>query len=978
LNSTLFDSVLPDEFVNIHELPFDLTQDSTHPMFWNCCYNYVVKRGERVINDEVGFLYALFKTSPFIALKYIVKFRTPFEYIPYPVKEYICKQSDLQIKMGNNVTPIALLEESYDQQTLEIIFLLDDLPIVNRSTVSISSSIKSAIITIYNDYIKTFVSQTKLFLSEMFSLFLQASKVAIPLMLLIKLTTYIFGGSSKKQKCIVTQPNQAQYNPVGNKKKTFQRDSRRRARDIFNDESIVNQADTSLEQCMTLSTNSQWLITVGSDVTLSIATAIAEKCFLMNCHTAEMILAKALENDVDPDSVSVKLTNNKGHVIEFPFSVIMKSPKNIKRDLIMFHLPSAPDCKDLRSQWASEQFITGYLSNMRHRFSGFLNVKGTVQYYNNGFGVSHYIVETEETDETRQAGVSYVAMTRAGYCGGHVGVTDSSQGSGSKIIGIHTAGSDGFGPCFGALITKRDLDRMIDICHGRHVADPIKEVIGIVTPTVNTYVKGNSVVVPSRFPMKKPTTTPVQCNDPKVYDKARAKYTRDFKIDPSVLNHYATCLDAMFADLENKSITPFVQTTYNMDQAIFGIEGSSFKPLDLQTSPGYPFSAMGLHKSKLIGSYVGGKFRKGEYSESIEEDLNHFFETLSLGAVPPTPFTDNVKYECLPIEKVQNGKGRMVSASTLIRVIACRMLFGPFSEWIMENHLYNEIALGDNLLGPDADYIARQHLSYSQGKDVSSAGDYSAFDASHSIDILSLLLEKLCAFCDDGTSMDRLRRVYVRSYIGTFHIRGDSIDIMNSGLSSGDPLTSIINSLINKANIRYVAYAQSNYNPYALTEFMSNVFLRVLGDDNSFTTSPDWSANLNEQTCSIHLSALGYTYTNDAKDGLTIGTRPFDKVTFLKRATRFEPLLGVYVAPLNLDVVLEIPLWTKSMGKTQKPSIDLAKNNADACLRELCLHEQSIWDHWFPKLCKMYEEYDWKPLTKSRKFCLQLVYSDYM
>jgi len=305
-------------------------------------------------------------------------------------------------------------------------------------------------------------------------------------------------------------------------------------------------------------------------------------------------------------------------------------------------------------------------------------------------------------------------------------------------------------------------------------------------------------------------------------------------------------------------------------------------------------------------------------------------------------------------------------------------LFGPFSDWIMQNHLYNEIALGDNLLGPDADYVARQHIAMAQGKDVSSAGDYSAFDASHNQQVLKCVLKHLAIFCRDGTDMDVARETYVTSYLGTFHIRGDSIDIMENGLSSGDPLTSIINSLINKANLRFVAYKVSNRNPYSLSEFSSNVYVRVLGDDNSFTTSPEWAKYMNEQTCSDNLKLLGYKYTNDAKDGLTVGTRPFDKVTFLKRATRFEPLLGLYVAPLKLDVVLEIALWTRAQGKSNKPSIDLARNNADACLRELCLHDDETWDYWLPKLAKMFEEHDWRPVSWSRKFNLSLVYSDYL
>ena len=65
-----------------------------------------------------------------------------------------------------------------------------------------------------------------------------------------------------------------------------------------------------------------------------------------------------------------------------------------------------------------------------------------------------------------------------------------------------------------------------------------------------------------------------------------------------------------------------------------------------------------------------------------------------------------------------------------------------------------------------------------------------------------------------------------------------------------------------------------------------------------------------------------------------------DLVDFLKRKFRYEPLVDRYVAPLDLNVVLEEPCWTKK----GTDAIEIAKTNVQTSLLAcsfvllVCLH----------------------------------------
>jgi len=90
---------------------------------------------------------------------------------------------------------------------------------------------------------------------------------------------------------------------------------------------------------------------------------------------------------------------------------------------------------------------------------------------------------------------------------------------------------------------------------------------------------------------------------------------------------------------------------------------------------------------------------------------------------------------------------------------------------------------------------------------------------------------------------------------------------------------------------------------------------------------------------------------------------------FLKRSFRFENLSSRFVAPLRLDVVLEVPYWTK---KNSSIRDDIVHSNVQCSLDELSLHGRQVFDQYAPKICAAYQALYGKTVAR---FCFNSCYA---
>jgi len=222
-----------------------------------------------------------------------------------------------------------------------------------------------------------------------------------------------------------------------------------------------------------------------------------------------------------------------------------------------------------------------------------------------------------------------------------------------------------------------------------------------------------------------------------------------------------------------------------------------------------------------------------------------------------------------------------------------------------------------------------------------------------------------------------IMRTYIKSQSFTCHLRGGDICWWKGSLASGHPLTSIDNSILNLAYLMYSVWRAQGFPEQGFfDQYHKNIVARVMGDDNRVSVSPLWKDYVSEQIMADGYADFGHVYTSDTKDGINDHFRSFEETTFLKRFMRYEPILQKYIYPLRLDVVLEMPLWTRGEGKDNVPSEQQAISNADTMVRHLCYHDQETWDTWIPKFVKMYEEVAWQPKYMTREAALRAVFDE--
>jgi hypothetical protein len=156
-------------------------------------------------------------------------------------------------------------------------------------------------------------------------------------------------------------------------------------------------------------------------------------------------------------------------------------------------------------------------------------------------------------------------------------------------------------------------------------------------------------------------------------------------------------------------------------------------------------------------------------------------------------------------------------------------------------------------------------------------------------------------------------------------------------LSSGNPLTFLINCLVNIIAMRFC------YRKLVTQEntFHKHIVLYVGGDDNIFTTSKEIRSIFNELTIPKAMKEIGFEYTTETKGEALLPFRPLNEIEFLKRTFRKCLLDGRIVAPLRYDVIMEMPLWTR----TYDHDGEIIKSNVITALREMSLWSNNTQIH---------------------------------
>lgn len=541
----------------------------------------------------------------------------------------------------------------------------------------------------------------------------------------------------------------------------------------------------------------------------------------------------------------------------------------------------------------------------------------------------------------------YRAVTRPGDCGSLL--RDAGIPS-EPVIGMHFAG-DNFGYGYATIFSRELLEKLIegvgDMGEGDDRAAEFDSLYRTAFPATNTIANTRLVSTQSGdvkllvgFP--RTSAQAPACLDRESYENALQK-VQLVDISDCDLNIVDASCASYFSDCLPIRVAPRV---YTVEEALRGIQGDpTFRALDRTSSLGYPFTHQKRDAFDVDFNPVPG------LGHRVMNDIRIALELLQEGCRPVTLYTDFLKDERRPIEKVHSKATRLISACPMPYLVAFRMYFGAFMHSFNKCKGVNGTAVGVNVYDDDWTDVALQMITIAGGRNKRNfgAGDYKGFDFTEHPEVHRIILKHIQAwYGDPPDSVEyKAREILWRDVYNSYHIRHDRVREWRSGLPSGHPMTTVINCIYNHVAFRYAWVRLHGGDLLSIPFFREHVSLFVLGDDNVFAVSDEYVEQFNPVAIGGYMSEMGLTYTSDTKDLELGGMRHLHEVTFLKRRFIYDVDSNRFLAPMELDAVLEIVMWSK-----KRNTVETFRSNCRNVFRELSLHDVQTFEYWTSQIIK--------------------------
>lgn len=567
-------------------------------------------------------------------------------------------------------------------------------------------------------------------------------------------------------------------------------------------------------------------------------------------------------------------------------------------------------------------------------------------------------------------GFKYQALTKSGDCGGLFTVVDNFSGS-AKILGFHVAGAPSSGTgiatcvCYEDVVTNIPQDEIHydfeddlfpqmneTILDGRFEEKYVHKYTA--SSAVDTKIiksELHSMWVPAKTRPAKLRSFKLNNNIIDPYENALSKYCTPFVyIDPKIIEHIG---NNVFDNLNKKSQVNVEKRLLSFEESILGIDSEpDFAAISRTTSLGFPDNSLPGRKFKGKTEYFGNA---QEYDITTEKATELIAECKVIENLARQNtrvehiYTDCLKDERRPHEKVDSGRTRLFSSCPVRLLILFRRYFGSFILWCAKNKINNGFAVGVNPYSTDWELISQELLKYGTHTTANvGAGDYSGYDGRLKPIVSWNVLENINVWYSDEHAA--IRRVLWLEVVNSNHIHGNIVYMWISSSPSGHPITTLLNNIYNHYVANYCWFRSHANDLSAIYTFYDFVYFITLGDDNLFSVSLTKTDKFNEIIMEKYSSEIGMKYTSETK-GDVGNLRSITQVSFLKRKFRFEPIYDRFCAPLELDVVLEIPYWTKSCSFEDS----ITHDNVNTAIKELALHGAEIFDKYTPLIVNAYK-----------------------
>jgi hypothetical protein len=617
---------------------------------------------------------------------------------------------------------------------------------------------------------------------------------------------------------------------------------------------------------------------------------------------------------------------------------------------------------------------------------------GSFDFKFNIYGVDGKVIDSEPFHSPQS--YQYRLHTYAGESGSPIFITDE-RSSQAFLVGFHIAGSasgsravEKVGRC--APVFKEWFEYLRP-----KVSKPPIETIAL--PPVEEFLSENGlnpqyILYPNDMPMsKKPVSSQIirsplygTFGEPKKRPALLKRIERDgVTIDPwyNARSKYCKTTGAWDVKLLSKARDVYINSImkvsvanpwphpriFDFETAIKGIPGI-YEGIPRGTSAGYPWSLYVKKKGKKDFFGDGDEYDfSSEACQKLKEKVFACIDEMLEGErLSETFFDDFLKDERRLYEKVMQGLTRLISGCPLHLFVLVRMYFGDFVLWYQRNMIVNGSAVGINPYSNEWETLYRYLTSISGDVPMSEIkgvfGDFSAYDGTLAPALVLKTLDVAEAYYYNSAPKERLiRRILFEEFIMSKHIiniDGKSYAYSWLGANpSGNPLTTIINTVSNNISCRYCiydvvlqpyggAYQYDGNQPLDCLFIESHFRMSGFGDDNVLVFD-DQLPQVNQTTLSDAFERVNMKYTDEDKTGSQYGYKGFDKGSYLKRGFRFDLSFKKLCANLSIDTIEDMVNWQKKTAP-----IDNMETVVRRATLELSLHGKEVFEAKFPILAR--------------------------
>ncbi len=561
-----------------------------------------------------------------------------------------------------------------------------------------------------------------------------------------------------------------------------------------------------------------------------------------------------------------------------------------------------------------------------------------------------------------------------GQCTSPICIVDHNIGTAERIIALHEAGDRRFGMGLADIVTQEQIKEALDHFSGLRKEPMPVYVSHCAGGAPLHYVDENSwdleenKVIPVNLDVREPKVgnyrsmesnlvkTPIGELEVLPSEKAPAilkpTLTDEGIRDPVLLALEKNCngitrphagiLSLASADLRKTlqdARDGFPAQIFTIEEAIFGIPGREYVPsINLKTSPGWLWKKLvgGKGKMKLVN------FETRWIHPQLREAVNKRILEAALGIAHEAIFEDHLKDEKRPLAKIKACKTRLFSAGPVDLMIAMKMYYGSFVEWFMTYRFRDGGAIGVNATSPEWHVLALHLMRY--GPTIID-GDFSNYDGTLNREILWQANREINHWYDPHEPLsvgNQIRAAFMLTIVGALHLVMGFFYFVFGCNPSGNYLTSILNCLYGLLFFRYAYYVLKPHSfPLSKYPFYKHVTCVTFGDDNIMGVGKEVQSFFHPAAITDVARSIGMEYTSADKSGPNTSFKTLTEASFLKRSFVWDERENMYLGPLDLATILEIPNWS---WKKATP-----REMADSCeqaIRELALHPRDVFEHW--------------------------------